>query len=118
MSTQPYEIEHVAIDGDDGFMLALISMLTGLPMEELRERLDARYYRRMGFWGRDFTQAFRLLGYDCSPRFKKFDPETPVPCLLRFAPTKRQMVIEGIKRPWWSVVVYCNGQVYAPYCPG
>jgi hypothetical protein len=117
MLVPKYEIEHVAIEANEGFMSALISMLTGLPMEELRERLDASYYRGGGFYGRDFTRAFRLLGYDCSPKFKKFDPETPYPCLIRYRPTKREMVRLGIRKPWWSVYVYYDGLVYDPYSP-
>lgn len=112
-----YEIEFHGREecGHDCF--ALVYMLTGYGMNELIERLPQRLHDK-GWYGRDFREVFALLGFDCNPQFKKFDPATPYPCLLRFRPTKREIVRRkqaGMKYPnFWDCYVYYDGLVYSP----
>ena len=130
MSTQKYEIEHVQAVEPEKYCAALIAMLTGLALDEVWSRLPERLRKNAGWYGRDFVAVFRALGYDCSPRFQKFDPETKYPCLMRFGPTARQLVLDrraerqrtgnptATVRPWWNVWVYYDGLVYEPRYPG
>lgn len=117
MLSEKYEIEFLGQQEAGHYLFAMVSMLTGYSMNELIERLPQRLHTG-GWYGRDFREVFTLLGFDCTPKFKKFDPATPHPCLLRFRPTKRQIVLRklaGYKRPdYWDVFVYYDGLVYSP----
>lgn len=134
MSTQKYEIEHVHTAESEKERAALIAMLTGLEMAEVWTRLPARLRKDAGWYGRDFVATFRALGYDCSPRFVKFDPATKYPCLLRYGPSARGLVwarrrkrresgdptaqLTEREKHWWNVWVYYDGLVYEPRYPG
>jgi hypothetical protein len=120
-----YEIEHVP---HELAYVALVSILTGLPLDELRLLIPARLHTTDGWYGRDFAATFRSLGYDCSPDFKtKFDPATPYPCLLRYGPGKVLLARETIARRretgnpnlkpdrWWNVLAYYDGLCYDPH---
>lgn len=118
MVSEKYEVEFVSREQGFGHdCYAMLSMLTGYTPTELYHKLPTELFNR-AWWGRDFAQSFRTLGYDCSPKFKKFDPATPYPCLLRFGPTKREIVRRkqaGEKHPdFWDCYVYYDGLVYSP----
>lgn len=134
MLSQKYEVEHVQATEPEKECAALIAMLTGLPLEEVWAKLPARLQKHCGWYSRDFSDTFRRLGYDCSPRFIKFDPDTKYPCLLRFGPTARGLVwrrawkrretgdptaqLTEREKHWWNVWVYYDGLVYEPRYSG
>lgn len=85
----------------DNSHFTMIAILTGLPLEDIMAVSPVR-----NCWGgQRFVEVFRKLGFNVNPRFKKFDPETEHPCLMRF---KRNDVNE----PWWYCAVYYDGYVY------
>lgn len=108
-----YEMEHQHHPEADDECLVLISMLTGHALEDVRGKVPPRLHKGHGWYGRDFIAAFRELGYDCSPKFKPFEIDTPYPCLMRYGPRKPA----SRKEDWWSVVVYYDGLVYDPALP-
>lgn len=110
-----YEIELVRAQPGAGDNLELVATLTGYPLEEIRAKAEPQLLKCSGWYGRDFIATFRALGFNCSQRFVPFDHNTDYPCLMRYQPTKRQMVREGIKHPWWNVMVYYRGRVYDPH---
>lgn len=117
--SQKWEIEPVFYNPDDWWhgCYALVSMLTGHSIEELHNTLPKRYWNAESWYTRDFKAAISLLGFDTNPSFKKFDPQTPYPCLARFRPTKRRMVERrqaGKKPDFWDVYVYYDGLIYSP----
>lgn len=134
MSTPKYEIEHVGPVEPERECAALIAMLTGLDCDEVWSRLPERLQKNCGWYGRDFVATFQQLGYDCSPRFIKFDPDTKYPCLLRFGPSPRGLVwrrnrkrretgdptaqLTEREKHWWSGWVYYDGLVYEPRYEG
>lgn len=107
-SQEKYEIEYVPVDTWDDECLGLIAMLTGYELTELREKLEPRLLKSCGWYARDFRETFTKLGFDCSPRFKAFDPATPYPCLMRFTWKDEK------GKDCWSVVVYYDDTVYDP----
>lgn len=85
----------------DNHHFTVIAILTGLPVEEIAAVSPAA-----DCWGgQRFVEVFRKLGFNVNPRFKKFDPDTEYPCLLRYKRT-------DIKEPYWYLEVYYNGEVY------
>jgi len=121
---EKYEIEHQHNLTPEDECLVLISMLTGYPLEEVREQVEPRLRKAAGWYGRDFIATFRKMGYDCSPKFKPFDKDTPYPCLMRYGPSRMLLARETVERrrekgnpdlkpsPWWNVLVYYDGLVY------
>jgi len=134
MSSLKYEIEHVGPVTPEHECAALISMLTGLDCGEVWNQLPKRLQKNCGWYGRDFVAMFQQLGYNCSPRFVKFDPETKYPCLLRYGPSARGLVwarcrkrretgdskaqLTEREKHWWNVFVYYDGLVYEPQRDG
>lgn len=134
MLSEKYEIEHVQVAEPEKACAAMVAMLTGLPLDEVWAKLPARLRKNDGWYSRDFIDTFRGLGYDCSPRFVKFDPDTRYPCLLRFGPTARGLVwrrarkrretgdpeaqLTEREKHWWNVWVYYDGLVYEPRYTG
>lgn len=58
-----------------------ICSLTGLSFEEVDHAIK-RVNRRC--WsGQTYIKVFESLGFNSNPRFIKFDPNTPYPCILR-----------------------------------
>lgn len=116
---EKYEIEFVSrAEALGNYSLALISMLTGLPADEIAGKIPQRLRKDGGWYGRDFIEVFRQLGYNCSPRFIPFDQNTAYPCLLRFGPREHEVARArraGEKPPdWWAVIVYYDGLCYDP----
>lgn len=106
MSTQPYELELVAATDSLDYRACFMATLTGLPKEEVAERLPQLI--NMNSWGgRHFVEAAGLLGYNTNPRFVKFAPETPWPCVLRVQVPDAW----GWKGKWWALI-YNQGRVY------
>ncbi|WP_426491085.1 hypothetical protein [Hymenobacter sp. 102] len=107
MSAQPYEIELVASETDTDYYEALLATITGLPKAEIREKLPQDLSGGGGWRGSSFPQVARLLGYNTTPRFVKFDPATPWPCILRVQVPEHW----GWKGKWWALG-YNQGRVY------
>lgn len=79
----------------------VIAILTGLPIEEIEAVSPVA-----DCWGgQRFVEVFRKLGFNVNRRFKKFDPDTEYPCLMRHKRT-------DIKEPYWYLEVYYDGKVY------
>jgi hypothetical protein len=105
--SQPYEIELVASQSEHDWHESMLATLTGLPKEEVYERLPEKY-RKPGKWGgQGYVHSARALGYNCNPRFLKFDPATPWPCVLRVQVPDSW----GWKGCWWALI-YHQGEVY------
>ncbi len=74
-----------------------ISTLTGLELEEILP-----HTKDITRWsGSTYVKLFRKLGFNCNPKFKKFDRETPYPCIMR---TKKPKV----KQFWYGFIYYDN----------
>jgi hypothetical protein len=78
-----------------------IQILTGLPDEEIFAVVPNRNI----WYTRDYIQIFHQLGFNCNPKFQKFDINTVHPCLMRF---------KEIAKPngYWYSLVYFDGLVY------
>ncbi|RSK29861.1 hypothetical protein [Hymenobacter metallilatus] len=107
MSAQPYEIELVASETDTDYHEALLATITGLPKAEIREKLPEPLRQAKGWRGSSFGEVARLLGYNTTPRFVKWDPATPWPCILRVKVPEHW----GWKGCWWALV-YNQSEVY------
>jgi hypothetical protein len=102
--SQAYEIELVTSNGHD-YWESLFATLTGLDKVEVWNRLPANIREARSWGGANFVQAARALGFNCNPRFIKFDPATPWPCILRCKPVDKEC-------RWWYSRVYHQGSVY------
>ena len=113
MSEQPYEIELVEFDPDSLYAcerhLVTYATLTGLDRDEIWQRWPEALRKDGGWGGRKHVEAALALGFNTNPKFKKFDPETPWPCILRVQVPKHW----GWKGCWWRLI-YHQGQVYNP----
>lgn len=112
---EKYEVEFV--HSEPWPSQAMISMLTGYPLEEIL----ALTGKKKGLPSREFIRCFRALGYNCSPRFVPFQADTPYPVLLRAlgpTPAKRTSPRTGklvAPAPDWYAAVYYDQVVYEPY---
>ena len=93
-----YEIEMVAFP--DHYCESFIASLTGHDLQEILVAADGVKVWR----GREWIRTFRALGFNCNPRFKAFDPETPYPTLLR---TK-----DPEDKKYWHPYIYNDGKIY------
>ena len=89
----------------DNHHYTVIAILTGLPFDEI-----AAVSPQKDCWGgQSFVHVFRNLGFNVNPRFKKFDPQTEYPCLMRCKRT-------DIQEPYWYLFVYYNNLVDTGNC--
>lgn len=95
-----YEIEVVSY-GDGLYNQSVISSLTGLDFEESDKVV--KQVKRLSWSGQTYVQVFRKLGFNTNPRFIKYDPETPYPCIMRCVNHKK-----GV----WYLFMYHQGLVY------
>lgn len=95
-----YEVEYQFVPGYH--WQSEIAMLTGLPVWDVIDHVPETTV----WYARTFLKIFDELGYNHDPRFRKFDPTTEKPCLMRFIKT-------GKKEGHWYSAVYSNGYVYA-----
>lgn len=100
-----YEVEIVNFetseqDGARYWAESEIAMLTGLELEEILQ-VTAGVSRYYGSW---WPETFRKLGFNCNPRWIKFDKDTRYPCMMRC----------HIKddKSHWAGFVYYDGVVY------
>ena len=97
-----YEIDYVRFPGK--YFESEIAMLTGLTLEEILP-VTSKIKR----WsGSAFVKIFQQLGYNCNPRFKKFEKDTEYPCMMR---SHNRFHKEG----YWYGFVYYDGIVYDLY---
>jgi hypothetical protein len=106
MSEQPYEIDLVKCETDDGtdWHESQLATLTGLPKEEIRRRIPKEYWGKKRWRSRGYIDCARAMGFNCNPRFIKWDATTPWPCIMRVQTPE-------IKNGWWSLI-YNQGIVY------
>ncbi len=95
-----YEIE-VVFYGDGLYNQSVISSLTGLDFEDSDK--SVKEVKRLLWSGQTYVQVFRKLGFNTNPRFIKFDPQTPYPCIMRCINHKK-----GV----WYLFLYHQGVVY------
>jgi hypothetical protein len=107
MSTEHYEIELVRSETEHDYHVSMLATITGISKEEIYERLPATLTRAKSWRGRNFIEAARGLGFNVNPRFIKFDPATPWPCILRVQVPDAW----DWKGCWWALV-YNQGYVY------
>lgn len=82
----------------------IIAILTGLPIEEI----EAVSPKRDAWYGRDFIEIFRKLGFNVNPRYIKFRPETEYPCMMRFR-DKTDKKVCWYSWVYYDDIVYCGG---------
>jgi hypothetical protein len=102
-----YEVELVTTSNPDDYLLALLATLTGLPLEEARERLRCVLPPKKKWGGQTFVRAARELGYATTLRFVPFVASTPWPGILRCA------IPPEWGTGWWALV-YASGHVLNP----
>lgn len=134
-----YEIELVLLSdqqpGTDGigkvggrwpnnYQLSELATLSGLNKADIWQLLPERLRRSNGWRGRDYIEVAELLGFNTTPRFVKFEEDTPWPCLLRLRLTKEVLAAESKRlqletgnpskkaTDYWYTVVYNQGHVY------
>lgn len=72
-----------------------IGTFTGLSLEQILP-----ITKGITRWsGSIYVKVFRKLGFSCNPRFRKFEKETPYPCIMR---TRKV----GVKKYWYGFVYY------------
>lgn len=95
-----YEIEIVNF-GEGFYHESTLSTLTGLPFDEVHEAVKATGRKSWG--GQLYIKTLQNLGFNTNPRFIKFNPHTPYPCILRCC---------NQKKGYWYVFYYNGGIVY------
>ena len=80
----------------------MIGCLTGLSDQEIIDVVSARE----SWNGQEYVRSFRNLGFNCNPRFVKFDPATKYPCIMRST---------SEYKGYWNAWVYNNGMVYGSW---
>ena len=103
MTSHKYEIEFVCY-GPDLHNHSVISSLTGLDFEEADKAVRA--VRRKSWSGQTYVKVFQNLGFNTNPRFVKFDPATPYPCIMR---------CRNHVKGYWYLFLYHDGVVYDLY---
>lgn len=98
-----YEIEPVFCP--EHAIVSEICTLTGLPIEDVLP--IAMPITRWN--GKAYIETFRKLGFNCNPRFVKFDRDTHYPCLMR----TRKLKVKN----YWFGFVYYDGRVYVQCAP-
>ena len=106
-SEQPYEIELVKCNGQD-WAESMLATITGLSKKEVRAKFTPDMRKRGGWRGSYFPQIARLLGFSTTDKFRKWDPGTPWPCIMRVK----------VPEAWgwkgrWLALVYNQGLVYS-----
>lgn len=95
-----YEIEVVNY-GPDHHNQTAISTLTGLCFEEADQAV--KKVNRKCWGGQTYVKVFQNLGFNTNPRFIKFDPATPYPCIMRCS---------NYVKGYWYLFIYHDGIVY------
>lgn len=103
MAMQKYEIEPVYF-GESMHHETLIGILTGLELSEIQ----AVSPKKDSWHTRTYLEVFHKLGFSTNNKFKKFDPETIYPCIMR-CQSKPQT-------QYWYGWVYYDGWVYSTNC--
>ena len=98
-----YEIEVVNY-GPDLHNHSAISSLTGLSFEEADQVV--KDVNRKCWGGQTYVKVFQNLGFNTNPRFIKFDPATPYPCIMRCS---------NHVKGYWYLFIYHDGIVYDLY---
>lgn len=95
-----YEIEVVSY-GPDLYNQSVISSLTGLDFDEADPAVKS--ISRKSWNGQTYIKIFQNLGFNTNPRFVKFDPATPYPCIMR---------CRNHGKGYWLLFLYQNDIVY------
>ncbi len=96
------KIEIEFINNPYYYCTRLVAMCTGYTLDELLEVHSVK-----GGWrAKDFIKLIHGVGFNCDHRFKKFQPATEHPCLLR------SKIFHDPSH--WEVCVYYDGQCYVP----
>lgn len=137
--SEKYEMKHRHASENAEYsvrLAALVAIVTGLPVWNVAgetgvwAQLPDRMRRGHDWYGKKLALLFASMGYNSSPDFKtRFDRETRYPCLMRYVPTKRALVLErqahrkatgdpnATVASWWNMLVYYDGLVYDPVQP-
>jgi len=94
-----YEIE-VDSYGPNLYNQSVISSLTGLDFDEVDQAVQS--ISRNSWSGQNYVKLFQNLGFNTNPRFIKFDPKTPYPCIMRCC---------NHKKGYWYLFLYHDGVV-------
>ncbi|MCY4781434.1 hypothetical protein ORI89_17375 [Sphingobacterium sp. UT-1RO-CII-1] len=95
-----YELE-VVYYGPDLYNQSVISSLTGLNFDEADQAVKS--VRRKSWSGQAYVKLFQNLGFNTNPRFVKFEPNTPYPCIMR---------CRNDKKGYWYLFLYHDGVIY------
>lgn len=97
---QKYEIEPVCF-GPNMHHESIVGLLTGLDLEEIK----AVCPKNDIWYTKTYLEVFHKLGFSTNPRFKKFDPETQYPIIMRCKKV-------GEENGYWYGWVYNDYKVY------
>ncbi len=100
-----WELNPVRAPKSDLWMHALIATITGYDIEEILQYLPAKER----FSSSDMKSTIESLGYSCSKRFIKFDPNCENPSVMR-AVNKRDK--NGKQKSGWYPFIYYDRRVY------
>lgn len=110
---EKYEINPVTF-GANMHHETIIGILTGLELDEInialkKLKIIPAYpydFKSKDIWfTKDYLNTFHELGFNTNERFRKFDPETVYPCIMR---CKRVREENG----YWYGWIYNNHWVY------
>lgn len=104
MGNRKYEIELVYF-GPGMHHETMVGLLTGLQLDEIK----AACPKNDSWYTRTYIEVFHKLGFSTNPRFKKFDPETQYPVIMRCKEV-------GKENGHWYGWIYYDGWVYSSYC--
>lgn len=100
-----YELEELCDLRGELYMHALVKVLTGLEYDEIEPAINKNKNN-----GQGVINIFRDLGFNVTPKFKKFDPDTEYPAMIRCKSCD--------DKSHWYPFVYYDGKVYAPHHGG
>lgn len=95
-----YELEVVSY-GPNLYNQSVISSLIGLDFDEADQAVKAISCKSWS--GQTYVKVFQNLGFTTNPRFVKFDPKTPYPCIMR---------CRNHVKGYWYLFLYHDGIVY------
>lgn len=100
-----FELQPLSELREEYWMHALFSVITGLDYDEID-----RVIKKKRCSGQEWISMVRDLGFNVSPRWKSFDPETIYPCIIRCHHRDANSS--------WYPFIYYDDKVYAPHHGG
>ena len=81
----------------------IIGIITGCSKGVIVKAINSKFR----WCAKDYVNAFRKLGFNCDSSFnKKFDRDTPHPCMMRYKTSNPD------EKAFWFAEAYYDGTVY------